>query len=74
MFFHTAYGPTRRRGLPHTVGDSILGNIGEPLRVEEEEDEEDDRIGVEEDEGFQLNAIEQSGDRRDVKEKERQDA
>lgn len=70
IFFRMAYGPTRRRGLAHTVGDSILGNIGEPLRVEEE-----DILDVEENEGFQLDVIEQVGDCPDVKkEKERQDA
>ena len=38
-FFCEAYGVSKNPEKPLSVADSILGNIGDPLRVDDEDDE-----------------------------------
>lgn len=40
MFFRSAYG--RRRGAPHSLLDTVLSNLGEPLRVDDEDNLSED--------------------------------
>ena len=40
MFFRSAYGQSAGRNETRTIMDTILGNIGEPLRVDYENDED----------------------------------
>ena len=40
MFFRSAYGQSPGRNETRTIMDTILGNIGEPLRVDDENDED----------------------------------
>ena len=50
MFFQQAYGGSHIGGRFQSTIDSVLGNIGAPLRVDvdpedEEEDEDEDMVG-----------------------------
>ena len=40
MFFRSAYGQSPGQSETRTIMDTILGNIGEPLRVEDEDNED----------------------------------
>ena len=40
MFFRSAYGRPQNPNNPRLFVDSILGNIGEPLRVGDDEDDD----------------------------------
>ena len=39
MFFRNAYGVPQNPDNPRSIVDSILGDIGEPLRVEDDGDD-----------------------------------
>ena len=40
MFFRSVYGNSPGRNEPRSIEDTILGNIGEPLRVDSESDDD----------------------------------
>ena len=41
IFFHKVYGKPHDAHQPPSFMDTILGNIGEPLRVDDEDEEEE---------------------------------
>ena len=56
MFFRNAYsGQSHNPDGPRTIEDSILGNIGEPLRVgDDDEDDDGDEDNLDIEEGIEL--------------------
>ena len=54
MFFRSAYGRRQYPDNPRSIVDSILGNIGEPLRTGSDED--DDRVETDGEEVMELHS------------------
>ena len=72
MFFRNVYGGSPSHNETRSIVDIILGHIGEPLRVDEENDEITDEGNREE--TMELGDIPQSVDRINLEEEGEQSA